>query len=163
MKEMGHIYLIQASGTNRYKIGLTTRSVEDRLRELNSSQSAYPLFLQHSIHVSDVRATEKLLHREFQTYRIHGEWFAFTNDELSQVRRRMIEIKASQSPLNRLPQSQLPQMPRAASPQLKMHLNGWISPILTGLALVVLCRQCEFFHPVSQSNNNGLQISKPHE
>ena len=41
----GYIYLIHAQGTDRYKIGLTTRSVEVRLAELNSSQSPYPLEL----------------------------------------------------------------------------------------------------------------------
>ncbi|NER25978.1 MAG: GIY-YIG nuclease family protein, partial [Symploca sp. SIO1C2] len=35
----GFIYLIHAQETDRYKIGLTTRSVEARFAELNSSQS----------------------------------------------------------------------------------------------------------------------------
>ncbi|MBW4668396.1 MAG: GIY-YIG nuclease family protein [Cyanomargarita calcarea GSE-NOS-MK-12-04C] len=50
----GHIYFIHAVGTSRYKIGLTTRSVKERLDELNSSQSAYPLQLIASAKFSNV-------------------------------------------------------------------------------------------------------------
>lgn len=81
----GHIYLIKAIGTTRYKIGLTTRDVETRFKEINSSQSAYPLELMGSIYVANVKDVEKELHQKFSSYRVHGEWFIFKDNEIQEV------------------------------------------------------------------------------
>lgn len=81
----GYIYLIHAEGTSRYKIGLTTRSVEQRLAELNSSQSPYPLRLIDVIETEDVTETEGYLHQKFSHYRKHGEWFEFNQRQLKEV------------------------------------------------------------------------------
>lgn len=75
----GNIYLIKALGTDRFKIGLTLREVSERLDELNSKQSPYPLELVHYIQVVDVIQTEKFLHSLFDANRVHGEWFVFGN------------------------------------------------------------------------------------
>lgn len=85
MKKSGYIYLIHARGTNRYKIGLTTRTVEERLAELNSSQSAFPLRLVASAQFSNVHETEKALHLKYRLCRVHGEWFEFSKQELRAV------------------------------------------------------------------------------
>ncbi|MGI2907658.1 GIY-YIG nuclease family protein [Tolypothrix sp. VBCCA 56010] len=71
----GYIYLIQAGETDLYKIGLTTRQPEERLRELNGKQSPYPLTLTHYIHVGDVNEVERYLHEECKEYHHHNEWF----------------------------------------------------------------------------------------
>ncbi|WP_265278066.1 GIY-YIG nuclease family protein [Nostoc sp. KVJ3] len=57
----GYIYLIHSVGTYRYKIGLTVapRTPEERLKELNSRQSPYPLKLIHYVFVTDVYKVEK--------------------------------------------------------------------------------------------------------
>jgi hypothetical protein len=81
----GFIYLIHAKGTNRYKIGLTTRSVEQRFAELNGNQSPYPLVLLEVISTDNVTETEGNLHSKFSLQRRHGEWFEFTNRQLREV------------------------------------------------------------------------------
>lgn len=81
----GYIYLIHAIGTNRYKIGLTVRTVEERFAELNSSQSAYPLKLVNYISVSDVHGTERYFHQKYARCQVHGEWFQFSDRDLNQV------------------------------------------------------------------------------
>lgn len=81
----GHIYLIHAKGTSRYKIGLTTRTVEKRLAELNSSQSAYPLQLIASAKFPNVQEMEKNLHQKYRHSRVHGEWFEFSSREARAV------------------------------------------------------------------------------
>lgn len=83
----GYVYLIHAQGTNRYKIGLTTRSVQARLSELNSSQSPYPLELLEVIETDNVTETEGYLHERFANYRVHGEWFEFDSKALKKVLR----------------------------------------------------------------------------
>jgi hypothetical protein len=82
MKKSGYIYLIHAKGTSRYKIGLTTRTVQERLAELNSSQSAFPLELIASAKFQNVHETEKYLHQRYRLCRVHGEWFEFSKREL---------------------------------------------------------------------------------
>ncbi|NEQ64793.1 MAG: GIY-YIG nuclease family protein [Symploca sp. SIO2D2] len=71
----GYIYLIHAQETDRYKIGLTTRSVEARFAELNSSQSPYPLEIIDWFETDNVTDDEEYLHEKFADYRVHGEWF----------------------------------------------------------------------------------------
>lgn len=71
----GYVYLIQAGETDLYKIGLTTRQPEERLRELNGKQSPYPLTLAHYIYVGDVNEVERYLHEECREYHHHNEWF----------------------------------------------------------------------------------------
>ncbi len=65
----GHIYIIHAKGTKRYKVGLTTRTPEQRLAELNSSQSPYPLELIKVIATNNVTETESYLHNRFALHR----------------------------------------------------------------------------------------------
>jgi hypothetical protein len=83
----GFIYLIHAKGTRRYKIGLTTRNVEQRFNELNSSQSPYPLELIEFIETHNVTETEEYLHQKYDFQRRHGEWFEFNNRQLREVLR----------------------------------------------------------------------------
>ncbi len=83
--DFGYIYIIHAIGTNRYKIGLTRRDVETRFKELNSKQSAYPLENIVNIYTLNVAEVERELHQKFANYRVHGEWFIFTDDEFEQV------------------------------------------------------------------------------
>ncbi len=89
----GYIYLIHAQGTNRYKIGLTTRSVEQRFAELNGSQSPYPLELLEVISTDNVTTTEGYLHSKFSLQRRHGEWFEFTNWQLREVLREFDRLE----------------------------------------------------------------------
>ncbi len=83
----GFIYLIHAVGSDRYKIGLTTRSVQARLAELNSSQSPYPLELIDWFETPNVTEDEKHFHDKYSAYRVHGEWFEFDQKTLKQIRK----------------------------------------------------------------------------
>ncbi len=85
MSSPGHVYFIHAIGTDRYKIGKTRRTVQERLNELNRKQSAYPLELKGSIEVDDIDSVEMELHKRFSAHRVHGEWFTFTPSECEQV------------------------------------------------------------------------------
>lgn len=96
MSKPGCIYFIHAVGTNRYKIGLTTRSVQERLNRLNSSQSAYPLKLIASAKFSNVHAAEKEFHTKYSRNRVHGEWFEFTNREMLTV---VMDLNGENKPL----------------------------------------------------------------
>ena len=107
----GYVYFLHAvnsadsDGMERYKIGLTTRFVEDRLKELNSGQSPYWLVEKWSIQVSDCEAAETALHKHFASRRLYfntsngltakyheidsdrksTEWFMFSDSELPSV------------------------------------------------------------------------------
>ena len=72
---MNGLYLIQATGTTRFKIGITT----DLKQRLENLQSSSPLKLRVATFQTHPQAslTEKYLHHKFDKYRIHGEWFDF--------------------------------------------------------------------------------------
>lgn len=76
--KQGHVYLLHAVGTDRYKIGMTQRGrMHKRLDELNGSQAAFPIELITFIDVSDRHQVEAELHQRFKAFRKHGEWFEF--------------------------------------------------------------------------------------
>ena len=108
----GYVYFLHAvnsadrDGLERYKIGLTTRYVDDRLKELNSGQSPYWLVEKWAIQVSDCEAVEAALHKHFASRRLYfntsngttakcheidsadrksTEWFMFSDAELPSV------------------------------------------------------------------------------
>jgi len=71
---MGYVYLICDPQNDYYKIGVTTGSIENRMKKLQTGngtelhvvsyyQCQYPFKL------------EKLLHVKFCAKRVHGEWF----------------------------------------------------------------------------------------
>jgi T5orf172 domain len=85
----GYIYLVHAVGTNLYKIGLTTRTVEARLKELNGKQSPYELVVKYSIYVNDVHNAEKFFHQKYQKSNYRNEWFRFSRITLFGVVKTM--------------------------------------------------------------------------
>ena len=101
-------YLIHAQGTDRYKIGLTTRHPAARLSELNSSQSPYPLELIDWFETDNVTEDERYLHEKFASYRVHGEWFQLDRKILLKVR---IEYQGDVG-------FSLPKLPRISLPTL---------------------------------------------
>lgn len=74
-KNEGYVYLIEAQGINRYKIG---RSVNPIARHsLLKKQSPFPLNIVDCFWTPDCVADEKYLHERMADYRVHGEWFEF--------------------------------------------------------------------------------------
>jgi hypothetical protein len=72
----GTIYLIQAEGSQRYAIGLTTLPIQEQLQKLNR-QSPYPLTLIKQSTVSNADDAISNLHEHFKSDRTHGDWFEF--------------------------------------------------------------------------------------
>ena len=77
------LYVINAVGTNRYKIGFT-KDLKSRLR---SFRTAMPTKVDLIFYVwtLDYLYLEKLLHNDFKDKRVRGEWFEFDNDDLSKL------------------------------------------------------------------------------
>jgi len=126
--------LIHAVGTNRYKIGLTVRTVEQRLAELNSSQSPYPLELIDYISVSDVHSAEKYYHQKYQSDRKHGEWFEFDKYKLRSIKAEFRNHRKTPKPLITF------------------------KTFLLALGLVLLLIQCHYSH--NENRNYPLKHEK---
>lgn len=71
---MGTVYLINAWGTEKYKIGYTKRDINHRLREL---QTGCPdeIILVKKFECKHYQKVESWLHRKHNFKRIEGEWF----------------------------------------------------------------------------------------
>jgi hypothetical protein len=89
MSRKGTVYLINAKGTNRYKIGYTNRPLEARLTELSGGQSPFPLAVTKTILVEDAHTIELGLHHKFTQFRKYGEWFEFSDRQLKEVIKTM--------------------------------------------------------------------------
>jgi len=86
----GHVYLIHAKGTTRYKIGMASKGrMAKRFEELNSSQAAFPLEIVRVIDVEDRHQVEANLHQKFKSNRKHGEWFELDRGDLREVEATM--------------------------------------------------------------------------
>jgi T5orf172 domain len=96
MAKKGTVYLINAKGTNRYKIGYTNRPFEQRLTELSGGQSPFPLIATKTILVEDAHTVELGLHHKFTSFRKYGEWFEFDNRQLKEVIKTMNEATKQQ-------------------------------------------------------------------
>src|SRR5262245_34698393 len=85
----GHVYVLKANvtidGQPIVKIGMTTRSVEDRLRQLRTG-SPIQFEIAYSIETEDARDLERTLHRRFALRRVRRgggtEYFAVPADEV---------------------------------------------------------------------------------
>lgn len=84
----GHVYIVHAVGTDRYKIGYTDDHPEDRLRRLQTG-SPYQLQLRLSVPCPAPSDVESELHALYAPTRKRGEWFAFTESTLREVRQAM--------------------------------------------------------------------------
>ncbi len=148
-----HVYLIHATGTDRYKIGITSRTVQSRLHELNSSQAAYPLELITSIRNADYKAVERQLHERYAAYRVHGEWFQFDLAKLAEVQRCMQKLD---TPKQKIKPIILKTRPQATS--YRLPWKEWLFPILLGVGLVSACHSLEFFKPAKQSQTHSQKV-----
>lgn len=81
----GFVYIIHAIGTDKYKIGMTKRSVESRIEGIATS-SPYKCECIYSIRASKPRRLEKYLHEVFKPYREAGEWFTMPGESISKAK-----------------------------------------------------------------------------
>ena len=79
------VYIIKLGNTTRYKIGITT-NLSSRLSQF-STGNPDNIRLEYFIGTDHYRTLEKQLHEIFNLSRIKGEWFSFTDDEVSNLER----------------------------------------------------------------------------
>jgi len=84
------LYVINASGTSRYKIGFT-KDLKSRLR---SFRTAIPTKVDLIFYVwtTDYVYLEKLLHEDFKEMRVRGEWFELSNGDLDNLKSILQEL-----------------------------------------------------------------------
>ena len=81
LKRVGCIYLIEAVGTNRFKVGRSS-NLGIRIEQLRN-QSPYPLKIVKQFNSLDCVTEEALLHRLLTPTRVYGEWFSLNETNLN--------------------------------------------------------------------------------
>ena len=76
----GYIYLLQAVGTDKFKIGRAT-DVARRIRELQTGSPIKIRYVYHA-YVHNANLCEMELHNKFSHQREIGEWFALTSEDV---------------------------------------------------------------------------------
>lgn len=78
----GFVYLLGDASQNLYKIGMTTKPIEERLKELQTG-NATELHL-CAYHITDYpRRVESILHNKFKNRNVLNEWFELDSKEIS--------------------------------------------------------------------------------
>jgi hypothetical protein len=78
---MGKVYLIKTEEQDYYKIGMTKKSVNERIEQLQVG-SAEPLEFVCEFETRHFKRVEKRLHMLFSSKRMEGEWFALTEEDV---------------------------------------------------------------------------------
>lgn len=86
---MVNIYLISsdANGKKLYKIGITKRSIPERLKEFKTGNAA-ELLIVDSFVSKWARKIEANFHRSLKSKKISGEWFELDEADISGFRNR---------------------------------------------------------------------------
>ena len=74
----GYVYVMNAEGTNQFKIGRTT-NINRRLQQLNPPQAPFNINLVALAYVGDCFWLETALHNYYSFHRKKGEWFEFND------------------------------------------------------------------------------------
>ena len=79
---MGKMYLLECNGL--YKIGVTTRSMKNRIKDL---QTGNPYIISLVFHKACINYIdmEKYFHNKFADKRLVGEWFALDKKDIEYV------------------------------------------------------------------------------
>lgn len=76
------IYLINETGSNRYKIGITKNDIEYRIEQLQTANAA-KLGLIKVFHTEFDFKVEAALHRRYKSKQTLGEWFELDDIEVN--------------------------------------------------------------------------------
>lgn len=79
-KSPGHIYLAYVE-SGHYKIGLSKNPTE-RIKQLNTN-APHEITLIHTFPADHAKAAEEILHIDFASKRVKGEWFALDEDDVA--------------------------------------------------------------------------------
>lgn len=86
------VYLINASSTNRYKIGVTSEErLHRRVKQLQTGSSD-ELVLVKNIKTKYATLIEKNLHALFNKHRTFGEWFELDNEHIKLFEEKCNEL-----------------------------------------------------------------------
>lgn len=77
---MGFVYLI-SSASGKCKIGRTESKPDKRLKQLQTG-ACEELNVTFVYETKNAVMVERMLHVRFASKRIHGEWFALSNDDI---------------------------------------------------------------------------------
>ena len=80
----GYVYLLHPVGHNVYKIGCTVDLV-NRLQRMQRGRDV-PLEYVACIPSDDYELLEQRLHRIYRRFRLDGEWFALTPEDVEYIR-----------------------------------------------------------------------------
>jgi len=82
------IYILNAQGTDLYKIGITTRTTSKRIKNLQTGNGN--IIIEVYKHESEyANVIEKMLHRHFSHLRNKGEWFNFSEISVEDVKKKL--------------------------------------------------------------------------
>lgn len=87
---VGKVYILNAVGTSRYKIGKCTQ-LTARLVCIDTI-SPFPLSCVALVEVNKYHAVENLMHEKYETQRVHGEWFEFSVEQAEAARVYLISL-----------------------------------------------------------------------
>lgn len=83
-KQGGTVYLLCDQSHDRvYKVGVTTGSVEKRVKKLQTGNGG-EITVVRTFACKHPFFVEKWLHREYQEYRLEGEWFELPDGKCKQ-------------------------------------------------------------------------------
>ena len=92
----GITYLL-TDGLN-YKIGMTTRWIDERVKELNSSTSTYrEITVVAYSENNDCYGLEQRLHKKYDRERIHSgrEWFNLSTIQIEEIKDVLIKVSST--------------------------------------------------------------------
>jgi hypothetical protein len=84
------VYILEKSKKDHYKIGVTSQSLETRVKAIRYSEKNVHIYPIHTINCDttpQAYALEKELHRYFDSQRVYGEWFELDQTDLSWIKR----------------------------------------------------------------------------
>lgn len=89
-----HLYIFKAKNNPIYKIGISN-NVSARL-ETVQTMSPIPIRLYDIFkELKDAMRVEKLIHKHFNEYRTHGEWFQLTDTQVESLKDIILEYDVS--------------------------------------------------------------------
>ena len=90
----GYVYLICDPIKDFFKIGITTGTIEKRIKELQTG-NAGELFIRDYFKTDTVFKLEQLLHSKFILKHIHGEWFQLDVNDVLNFRKTCEELQTT--------------------------------------------------------------------
>jgi hypothetical protein len=121
------LYVLNAEGTDLYKIGVTALTVEGRIKQL---QTGCPFFLRTALvfELPTVTEAEGVLHNRFQGQRMSGEWFRLTHEDLCEIETRNFLANIPPAPPEPDPPKEFA-LPRRGSGAASHVIDGHIATL----------------------------------